>query len=596
MAVGMHGVLRSAAGFGGTYPREHKSPGARPAEDNFVFPLAVRRGGWVLVAVTVAAVAWGARSVEGEQDHITAWVLTSAVFAVPGLWLTWLAGSRVAPADRPVWRLWYLGFCFSVAGTTALLALSGHDWDWARAVWITSIGLSILSYGAGNTVIMRMRAGRRATAPDILDLTTLAAAVTVPLALLVGDAVVTADDAWFAISWSVITIALVHGVACAAVLAARIRREDRHLAWLAVALASAALVESAGQVALALNDFQTPSTALLAWHALACGLGSIFVIHAVRQPSIGLDRLPPQAQVRRRNVVTVMVLAVVPVVVAEAWWGRDTSWVPLAAGASVALLLVLSSLRHLLVARETGRLYELVEQAADERRQLLADVIHHVEGDRYRMAARLHQQAMSSYSAMATFVTALELSAPGRPGAALSMVAARTRTDLAQQVDSLRDVLAAMAPPRGDSEQRLVAPLRAYVDSVYADGCQPDLEIEVDPSLAPDWTTEVLALRIIQTALDNVHRHSRCGHITIKLTPRGQTVVLDVVDDGVGFDPSAPTEGSGLATMRTLAGFLDGCVEVLAEPGRGTWVRAILGSPVPPGQRPDLRLVTGEPE
>jgi signal transduction histidine kinase len=172
------------------------------------------------------------------------------------------------------------------------------------------------------------------------------------------------------------------------------------------------------------------------------------------------------------------------------------------------------------------------------------------------------------------------------------MVAARTRTDLAQQVDSLRDVLAAMAPPRGDSEQRLVAPLRAYVDSLYADGCRPDLEIEVDPSLAPDWTTEVLALRIIQTALDNVHRHSRCRHITITLTPRGQTVVLDVVDDGVGFDPSAPPEGSGLATMRTLAGFLDGCVEVLAEPGRGTWVRAVLGSPVPPGRRPDLRLVT----
>jgi signal transduction histidine kinase len=260
----------------------------------------------------------------------------------------------------------------------------------------------------------------------------------------------------------------------------------------------------------------------------------------------------------------------------------------------VALLLVLSSMRHVLVARETGRLYELVEQAADERRQLLADVIHHVEGDRYRMAARLHQQAMSSYSAMATFVTALELSAPGRPGAALSMVAARTRTDLAQQVDSLRDVLAAMAPPRGDSEQRLVAPLRAYVDSLYADGCRPELEIDIDGTLAPDWTTEVLALRIIQAALDNVHQHSRCRHITITLTPRGQTVVVDVMDDGVGFDPSAPTEGSGLATMRTLAGFLDGCVEVLAEPGRGAWVRAVLGSPVPPGRRPDLRLVTDE--
>jgi signal transduction histidine kinase len=593
MAVGMQGVLPTA-GVGGTVPRRQRRPGTRPAEDNFVFPLAVRRAGWLLLVLTVVAVAWASRSVEGEHDHITAWVLTSAVFAIPGLWLTWLAGSRVAPSDRPVWRLWYLGFCSSVVGTTALLALRGQNWDWARAVWLTGVAVSILGYGAGNAVIMRSRAGRRATAPDVLDLTTLVVAVTAPVALLVGDAVVSSDDAWFAISWSLITIALVHGVACAGVLAARIRREDRGLAWLAVALASAALVESAGQVALALDDFRAPSTALLAWHALACGLGSIFVIHAVRQPSVGLEGLPPQAQVRRRNVVSVLVLAVVPVVVVEAWLERGTDWIPLAAGGLVALLLVMSTLRHLLVARETGRLYLLVEQAADERRQLLADVIHHVEGDRYRMAARLHQQAMSSYSAMATFVTALELSAPGRPGAALSMVAARTRTDLAQQVDSLRDVLAAMAPPQGESAQRLVAPLRAYVDNLYADGCRPELEIDVDESVVPDWTTEVLALRIIQAALDNIHQHSRCRHITVTLTPRGQTVVIDVVDDGIGFDPSEPTEGSGLATMRTFAGFLDGCVEVLAEPERGTWVRAVLGAPVPPGRRPDLRLVSEE--
>src|SRR5215510_10909846 len=205
MAVGMQGVLPTA-GVGGTVPRRQRRPGARLAEDNFVFPLAVRRAGWLLVVLAVAAVAWASRSVEGEQDHITAWVLTSAVFAVPGLWLTWLAGSRVAPSDRPVWRLWYLGFCFSVVGTTVQLALSGRDWDWARAVWITCVGLSILSYGSGNTVIMRSRAGRRAMAPDVLDLTIVSVAVTVPVALLVGEAVVTADDAWFAICWSVITI------------------------------------------------------------------------------------------------------------------------------------------------------------------------------------------------------------------------------------------------------------------------------------------------------------------------------------------------------------------------------------------------------
>jgi signal transduction histidine kinase len=193
---------------------------------------------------------------------------------------------------------------------------------------------------------------------------------------------------------------------------------------------------------------------------------------------------------------------------------------------------------------------------------------------------------------MATFVTALEMSPPGRPGAALAMVASQTRTDLAQQVDALRDMLEAMAPARGDGGQRLVAPLRAYVDSLYGDGCRPALHLEVDESLAPDWTTEVLALRIIHAALDNVHRHSRCRSLTVRVTPRGQTVIIEVVDDGVGFDPRTTEAGTGITTMRTLADHLDGSVEVTAAPGGGTHVRAVLGAPIPPGRRPVLRLVT----
>ncbi len=594
MAVGMQGMVSSAVPVdGGTLTRRRRLTVGH-GEQWFVFPLAVRRAGWCMAIVVVAAVAWGSRAVEGEQAHLTWWVLISAVFAVPGLGVTWLAGSRVAPVDRPVWRLWYVGFCVSLVGAAALLALSGHDWEWARALWVGSVGLSIVSYAAGNTVIMRSRAGHRAAGIDVVDLTTFVVVVTAPLALLVGDEVVTSEDAWYAVSWAVITMALVHGVAVAAVFAARIAREDRGLAWVGLALAAAALVDSAGQVALAVDGFATPSGMLLTWHALACGLGAIFVVHAMRRPSVGLDRLPPEAQVRRRNVVSGLVLAAVPVIVVEALLWRDDAWVVIGAGASVVALLVLSSVRHLLVARETARLYREVDRAADERRRLLADVIHHVDTDRYRMAARLHQQAMSSYSAMATFVTALEMSPPGRPGAALAMVAARARTDLAEQVDALRDMVAAMAPPLGDGQLRLEAPLRAYVDSLYGDGCRPSLSIEVDESVAPDWTTEMLALRIIHAALDNVHRHSRCRSLRVSVAPRGQTVVLEVVDDGVGFDRDAVEAGTGLETMRTLAGYLDGSVDVTSTPGRGTRVLVVLGAPIPPRGRPDLRLVTSD--
>jgi signal transduction histidine kinase len=567
-----------------------RGPGAGP-DDRHLYPASVRRAGWAAIAAVTIVVGWMARSVDGEQDYLTAWAVVGGLFAWPGLVMTWRTGSRVGAGDRRVWRFWFAGCSLSIVGGTALVVLGAHEWTVARAIWLLSIALSICAYGAGNTLIMRSRAGRRATAPDVLELTSVVVAIMAPLVLAMGDALIDAEDSWFAVPWAVITVALVHGLAVSVVLVARIRREDRTQAWLALVLATAALVEAGGQVEMGVSGFHTAAGLLVTWHALACGLGLAFVLYAVRRPSVGLDRLPPQGQVRRSNVVSLLVLISVPVLVAEAFLARESTWVVLGAAVSTALLLVLSSLRHLLVARETARLYALVEQAADERRQLLADVLRHVDADRHRVASRLHQQAMTSYSAMSSFVAALEVAPIGPSGAALAMAADQARSDLAQQVDTLRDVLATVAPPSADGELRLVAPLRAYVDNLYVDGCQPALEVTVDDDVVPDWTTEVIVLRIARAAIANVHQHADCSHIAVRVMPRGRELVVEIEDDGVGFDPEETATGSGLATMRMLAGFVDGWVDVASEPGGGTRVRAVLGSSRPPGARPDLRVV-----
>ncbi len=166
--------------------------------------------------------------------------------------------------------------------------------------------------------------------------------------------------------------------------------------------------------------------------------------------------------------------------------------------------------------------------------------------------------------------------------------------DLAQQVDTLRDVLATVAPPAANGEQRLVAPLRAYVDSLYLDGCRPALDVTVDEDVVPDWTTEVIVLRIAQAAIDNVYRHAECSRIEVRVAARGRDVVVDIEDDGLGFDPSRATDGSGLSTMRMLARFIDGRVEVFSKPGQGTHVRAVLGSSSSPLDRPGLRLISNQ--
>jgi two-component sensor histidine kinase len=168
------------------------------------------------------------------------------------------------------------------------------------------------------------------------------------------------------------------------------------------------------------------------------------------------------------------------------------------------------------------------------------------------------------------------------------------RVDLARQVEWLRQILTVVAPvgERDPSPDRLAAPVRAYAGNLYGDGPRPRVSVEVDPELDPDWTTEVVAFRIVQEAIHNVWRHARASSIHVTIGAPEHALEVVVSDDGVGFDTTAVDRESGLATMRALAEFADGRLEVASMPGYGTQVRAVLGAEVQvPTARPDLRVV-----
>ncbi|MDT0321216.1 sensor histidine kinase [Streptomyces millisiae] len=86
-------------------------------------------------------------------------------------------------------------------------------------------------------------------------------------------------------------------------------------------------------------------------------------------------------------------------------------------------------------------------------------------------------------------------------------------------------------------------------------------------------------LRIAQEALSNAARHARPSRVGVTLTFVGPEVMLDVRDDGLGFDPSAVparshSRGFGLAGMRARAERVAGSLSVESEPGLGTAVSA----------------------
>lgn len=95
------------------------------------------------------------------------------------------------------------------------------------------------------------------------------------------------------------------------------------------------------------------------------------------------------------------------------------------------------------------------------------------------------------------------------------------------------------------------------------------------------------SFRIAQEAVNNALRHGRSGQIHITLAHEGTALVLEVRDDGAGFDAGrqivARGDGSGigLVGMRERAELLGGRFSIRSTVGGGAYVRAELPLSVP---------------
>jgi signal transduction histidine kinase len=89
-------------------------------------------------------------------------------------------------------------------------------------------------------------------------------------------------------------------------------------------------------------------------------------------------------------------------------------------------------------------------------------------------------------------------------------------------------------------------------------------------------------IQLVREALSNVTRHSRASRLEIALVRVGADLVLEIADNGVGFDPTnlAPGRHHGLANLRDRAAAAGGRLEIDTRPGVGT--RLVVQLPVVP--------------
>ncbi|WP_143571062.1 sensor histidine kinase [Tessaracoccus sp. ZS01] len=250
---------------------------------------------------------------------------------------------------------------------------------------------------------------------------------------------------------------------------------------------------------------------------------------------------------------------------------------------------VLGPLSGALIAVGFSRAVLKFEHEVSEHRRLLTEVLlAHEEtarlqreagqlAERTRLAHDIHDTLAQGFSSIVLLARAAGRKAADDPARDLiAQIEATATENLAES----RRVVYALAPEEAGAGG-LAAPLRRLTAEV-AEALGAQWDVTVDPELPRLATsTEVALLRAAQNALANVRQHSRAGRVGVELARAGDHVHLDVVDDGVGFDPAVTVErttngGYGLRALRERLADLGGELTVESEPGGGTAVTARL--------------------
>jgi signal transduction histidine kinase len=123
-------------------------------------------------------------------------------------------------------------------------------------------------------------------------------------------------------------------------------------------------------------------------------------------------------------------------------------------------------------------------------------------------------------------------------------------------------------------EAGLVSALTAHASSI---GSTTGIRVSVhgpESRLPIQPRTEEELFAIGREALANVVKHARAHSATVLIEDRPESVLLEVSDDGRGFDATASHPGHfGLESIRGRAAAIDGGLTIASDARRGTVVR-----------------------
>jgi signal transduction histidine kinase len=270
--------------------------------------------------------------------------------------------------------------------------------------------------------------------------------------------------------------------------------------------------------------------------------------------------------------LAVTIGAVIAVVATSNQVGAFVEHSPTNSALNLQLYITFAALTTLcLAAIVSERRHTALELAESQRREGERGAL-----ERQRIARDLHDSVSQSLFSTTLHVRTAqhaleleELDADGPVGEELSEIGQLTRGALAEMRALIFEL-----QPGALAEEGLVAAIGKQASALSA---REGLAIEVDgptDRLPISAEVEEQLYRLGQEALANVVKHARAHSATVRIAATGDTISIEVSDDGRGFDPAAVgPDHFGLRSMRGRVADLGGRLEITSTPGRGTTLR-----------------------
>jgi signal transduction histidine kinase len=232
------------------------------------------------------------------------------------------------------------------------------------------------------------------------------------------------------------------------------------------------------------------------------------------------------------------------------------------------------------VAIEQAELYDRLGKERQNYQRLARHMLMAQEEERARVARELHDETSQSLTGLSLNMQALlSIAKASNFGDAAFKTKLEKAYNITFQLNSEINKIMKSLRPTALESLGLGPAIRQYADNrLQAVGVKLSLKQEgVEERLPKE--VEFALYRIAQGAIANIAWHSQAKNVAVSLRRTSDELVMEIEDDGKGFDAAKPIQvdesghGRGLLSMKERASLLGGTCDIQSQPGKGTRIK-----------------------